>query len=200
MTTIDWSKIPAEYRWVAMDRAGMWFGYTHEPNKGDAVWHSINDDIYVITLDKSDTDWTTSLQKRPEENEMTDIELAVGQIYESESGEARREIVAIYAGDVAYKANLLAGEQYCGVADREDFGELAHKLVDSLEFPKPKKTVKKSQCVLKRQDTNEHHLSEKLFSSKEETEKYFEYAIFSIVQWPLVVNGVEQWVEVETND
>lgn len=257
MTTIDWSKIPAEYKWAAMDMSGKWYAFIDEPYQGGTIWN-LNDDgkikLWQIWTSPA-PDWTTSLQKRPDEKiyksckrcgcetstiivcedvpvtytivcgnpnckyetkehtsredaekeweaPMNDeIELKVGQVFEDVSGKVRREIVAIYGNDVAFKSNLIDGRKFCFYANMEDFKEnMTHKLVDSLEFPAPKKMVKKAQAVVRAKGTNIDEMTEYLFASMDGAVENYKHTIMQVIQWPLVVNGVEQWVEVPSDE
>jgi len=129
MNEIDWSKIPPEYKWAAMDKSGQWYAYTIEPNIGDTTWFPISVGLWII-FENPAPDWTTSLQKRPEEK-MSEIELKVGQIWEDDEG-IRREIVAVYDSVVAYKVINIKGNNWCAASSITGFiGHFAHKLVDS---------------------------------------------------------------------
>lgn len=71
--------------------------------------------------------------------------------------------------------------------------------LDRMGFEKkPKRTVKMAQAVLRHEFTgHEYNLSASLFSSAEAAEKWHEKAF---VSWPLKINGVEQFVEIEVED
>jgi hypothetical protein len=140
-------------------------------------------------------DWEKSLQKKPEV-EMSEIELAVGQIYENKAGDVRREIVAIYGNIVAVKCHSIHDAKWCSIMEVDDFlKNFSHKLVDSLEFPAPKKMVKKSQCVA--MSYAKYIVDSELYASEADAKKDWGA---EFVSWPLVVNGVEQWIEVEINE
>ena len=254
MTNIDWSKIPAEYQWAAMDLSGKWYAFIDGPYKGETIWN-LNDDgkIKLWQIEASPApDWTTSLQKRPEEKmyksckrcgcdtstiivcedapvtytivcgnsnckyetkehtsreeaeqeweaPMDDkIELKVGQVWENIERNARREIIAVHYEQVAYKYHDVHGAYNMCVSSVVDFIELyVHKLVASLEFPKKKKTVKKAQAVVRAKGTNIDEMTEYLFASMNDAVENYRHTIMQVIQWPLIVNGVEQWIEVE---
>ena len=190
---INWSKIPQEYQWAAMDSDRNWYAHTAEPAEDISHWtHSEGDYFHISPTPEPAPDWTTSLQKRPE-TDMSEIELKVGQIYGNKGDSRRREIVAIHGSSVAYKYTDIEGNKWCSCSNIEDFKKhLAHKLVDSLEFPKEKKTVRKAQCVV--HCSFGDVVSTHLVASIEEAKRQYPH---NQITWPIVVNGVEQWVEVE---
>ena len=68
--------------------------------------------------------------------------------------------------------------------------------------PKKKKTIKMAQSLLKDHFNNKISplISGHFFASKEDAEKYASSFGDTLIQWPLVVNGVEQWIEVEVEE
>lgn len=64
-------------------------------------------------------------------------------------------------------------------------------------YTEPKKTVKMAQALYQRTDDGTFFINGDFFKSKEEAKEYYTSSSYKIVQWPLVINGVEQWVEVE---
>lgn len=65
------------------------------------------------------------------------------------------------------------------------------------EPPKPKKSVKMAQALIK--TTNgEFSITDFFYSSKEELERLFHPS--EVIQWPLVINGEEQWITVEVEE
>lgn len=70
------------------------------------------------------------------------------------------------------------------------------------ESPKPKKTVKMAQALLKDEWNNKISptMSGHFFRNKEDAEKYALNFNFILIQWPLVINEVEQWIEVEVEE
>jgi hypothetical protein len=66
-----------------------------------------------------------------------------------------------------------------------------------LPYTEPKKTVKMAQALYQRTDDGTFFINGDFFKSKEEAKEYYTSSSYKIVQWPLVINGVEQWVEVE---
>jgi hypothetical protein len=190
MTTIDWSNIPPEYKWVAMDNSGFWYAYDQEPRMGIVCWFPINESLWSV-YENPAPDWTTSLQKRPE-TDMNEIELKVGDVWENQFENARREIIAIHYGLIVYKYHDVHATYNCDVSSVEAFVEsYAHKLVESLEFPAQKKMIKKSQAL-----THCGGYFENSVQYFDDYQTARNYCGVTFISWPLVVNGVEQWIEV----
>lgn len=68
--------------------------------------------------------------------------------------------------------------------------------VNNLQFPEVKTKKRLAPGVFKI-DESRHFFSTTLFQSYEDAEKYIADTDYTLVQWPLKVNGVEQWTEVE---
>jgi hypothetical protein len=127
--------------------------------------------------------------------------MEVGQIWETEDKKHRFKILDITNKTAAYRYRRLGWDtDRHGISyDMESFEtKQCHKLVDSLEFPKEKKKVKKAQAMVKAMD-GFHFISGDVFETKKEALERFEPPRFEVTQWPLAVNGVEQWIEVEVD-
>jgi hypothetical protein len=57
--------------------------------------------------------------------------------------------------------------------------------------------VKKSMALVRVQHSSLDKPSDYFFASKEKAIKAYHSTGLEVVQWPLVVNGVEQWIEVD---
>ena len=113
------------------------------------------------------------------------IKLAVGQTWIG-GEDVKRTVRYIEKDYVCYLREEVSGETGLDVSSMETFIRLyTHKLTP--------KTVRKSQCVIAGEA-----VSRALFASEKEVREV--YSDCANVQWPLVVNGVEQWVEVPSND
>ena len=67
---VDWSKLAAWHRWVAMDPCGRWYSYELEPMLLETKWRNGNGEIGRIPPQYSPTfpgDWKDSLVERPAE-------------------------------------------------------------------------------------------------------------------------------------
>lgn len=64
-------------------------------------------------------------------------------------------------------------------------------------YTEPKKKVKMAQALYQRTDDGFFFLNGFFYKSKEEAKEGYPSSSYKIVQWPLVVNGIEQWIEVE---
>lgn len=100
-----------------------------------------------------------------------------------------------------WKSNRFSEVLYLG--DKEFFvrdddnaeGGWEYSDYDWQPYTAPQKTVKMSQAVYKWRGLSQtHQISSLFFKSKKEAETDIQ---IEIVQWPIVVNGVEQWIEVE---
>lgn len=125
----------------------------------------------------------------------TQIELAVGQTWMDDDGE-KRTIKAIDGEYVYYLKEIKSGDLPLG-CKIERFQE-AYSTGLLRIIPK---TVRKSQCVALFKD---HAIPIDgfvgLFATKEEATEYCETFDYAFKMWPLVVNGVEQWVEVPKDE
>jgi hypothetical protein len=63
------------------------------------------------------------------------------------------------------------------------------------EPPKPKKTVKMARA-LAQNNNGRFYVSDFIYSSKEEARCF----LGKLIQWPVVINGEEQWIEVEVEE
>ena len=63
------------------------------------------------------------------------------------------------------------------------------------EQPKPKKTVKMARA-LAQNNNGRFYVSDFIYSSKEEARCF----LGKLIQWPVVINGEEQWIEVEVEE
>ena len=65
---VDWSKMAAWHRWVAMDSYGIWYAFDDEPGLGMIAWHSkrINS-IPAAYAPTFSGNWKDSLVERPTE-------------------------------------------------------------------------------------------------------------------------------------
>lgn len=63
------------------------------------------------------------------------------------------------------------------------------------EPPKPKKTVKMARA-LAQNNNGRFYISDFIYSSKEEAISF----LGKLIQWPLVINNEEQWIEVEVEE
>jgi hypothetical protein len=155
------------------------------------------------------------------------IDLKVGQVWKSLNGNVVRFIDMMYGGAVAGRVWFLESNMksmyVCDIEaflknyacyfvpsldtikfdDTEKLQFLASpiypmsKLVDSLEFPAPKKMVKKSMAVGRRHRHPAMDYNLGYFASKEDADNLAVYREVELIMWPLVVNGVEQWIEVD---
>lgn len=67
---VDWSKLAAWHRWVAMDEDGSWYAYSERPELACATWRVENTEYQRIPENYSPTfsgDWKDSLVERPTE-------------------------------------------------------------------------------------------------------------------------------------
>ena len=63
--------------------------------------------------------------------------------------------------------------------------------------PKKKKTVKMAQALFRR-GNGSYGETHDVYSSKEEVEQ--DFSLYTLIQWPLVINGEEQWITVEVEE
>lgn len=114
----------------------------------------------------------------------TQIELAVGQTWQDEVGD-KRTIRHIENDFLCYMRNDL----WLDVASSKHFlANYAHKLIPT--------TVRKSQCVMKYDEKSKCEDLAGLFATEKDARDYCADHALVFISWPLVVNGVEQWVEV----
>jgi hypothetical protein len=120
---------------------------------------------------------------------------------EEEGGMYRRKVLDFTDEKIAYRFSS-KGSYGLDTCSRSQFiKDLAHKLVDSLEFPAPKKMIKKSQALIRDSYLGADRPSVVFFISREEADNHYEKTVScKIIQWPIVVNGVEQWVEVPSDE
>lgn len=116
------------------------------------------------------------------------IELAIGQTWQCRFGE-NRTIKLIENGWVCYYHDQSA--TYNSSPKSEFIPLYARKLIPQ--------TVRKSQCVgISKYNLVPVDLYIGLFDTEEKAREFCEAFDYIFKQWPLVVNGVEQWVEVPT--
>ncbi len=110
---------------------------------------------------------------------MTEIKLECGQTWVDADG-IKRTVRLIEKYMVCYCSD----DQFLDIDTYQNFlTKYAHKLAP--------KTVRKSQCLAK-ESGGAFVVSRAVYATREEADKYFH----AVIQWPLVINGVEQWVEV----
>lgn len=82
---------------------------------------------------------------------------------------------------------------------RDNFGQESSWFYGNIWEPytEPKKKVKMAQAVYQQTDDGTFILHSIFYKSKEEAKAYYNPSYFKLIQWPLVVNGIEQWVEIE---
>jgi hypothetical protein len=76
MNTIDWDKVPEQYKWVAADWCGMQYAYVTEPyiDSGRTAWREKSEDyLYVGTTSYEDYDWKESLVQRPSKQPIAEV-------------------------------------------------------------------------------------------------------------------------------
>lgn len=69
---VDWSKLAAWHRWVAMDEDGSWYAYAETPHMGSTVWSGLDgnvngDRVPAAYSPTFSGDWKDSLVERPTE-------------------------------------------------------------------------------------------------------------------------------------
>ena len=66
MSKYDWSNVPKEVQWIAMDGDTETWGYLSEPEKG-FFSHYVNNEVYMhfIGYEVFKGDWRDSLEERP---------------------------------------------------------------------------------------------------------------------------------------
>ena len=114
------------------------------------------------------------------------IELVVGQTWVGKDG-LNREITYLSQTEIRY--SIQGDTQYTYADDVSEFSSFAaEKLIP--------KTVRKSQCVMKHSKADHHEEYAGFFGTEKDARNYCEDCDYVFIMWPLVVNGVEQWVEV----
>lgn len=68
------------------------------------------------------------------------------------------------------------------------------------KIPQPKKKVKMAQAVVNYRNGEQVTLSNFYYTSLEEAKEDLKDLRYPTVQWPLTINGVEQWVEIEIDE
>ena len=103
--------------------------------------------------------------------------------------EPERYLKILSVGDKSFFCNYASDFEYVYPIDQ-----------DWIPYTKPqkkKKTVKMAQALIK--TTNgEFSITAYFSSSKEELERLFHPS--EVIQWPLVINGEEQWITVEVEE
>lgn len=66
MNTIDWSTIPEEYQWFAVDANNDGFAFIDKPRCNSSWWGSMDDKPLKIGLEFAGNSWRTSLTQRPD--------------------------------------------------------------------------------------------------------------------------------------
>ena len=65
----DWSILPEDMDWIALDADGGWRAYSTEPLPNHFMWSTGDDSDYLdlrcSVLNKYNGDWKDSLRKRP---------------------------------------------------------------------------------------------------------------------------------------
>lgn len=64
---VDWSKMAAWHRWVAMDSDKRWYAFADEPRICDVAWHAATNSNSIPTAyyPTFSGDWKDSLVERP---------------------------------------------------------------------------------------------------------------------------------------
>lgn len=75
--------------------------------------------------------------------------------------------------------------------ERQQFTE-----IDKPEFPAAKRKVRMAQALMRR-PSGRYYMPAFFYATRKEAEKYANEMELELIQWPLKVNGVEQWVEIE---
>ena len=66
--TIDWSQVPSEFKWAAMDADGKVWIYTNKPNKEQRRFMPTNGDVPGLVAPRMyQSNWRDSLTERPTE-------------------------------------------------------------------------------------------------------------------------------------
>ena len=78
--------------------------------------------------------------------------------------------------------------------ERQQFTE-----IDKPEFPAAKRKVRMAMAVMKR-SIGDYYTPSFYYATRKEAETHANEMEFELIQWPLTINGVPQWVEIDIEE
>lgn len=91
---LNWAHIPEGYSYAAVDKDGEAYAYSEKPERGNAGWTALREDITFLGKDFDFSDWANSLvsretAERPEPKKLTAADIPDGYLYAAVDSDGR---------------------------------------------------------------------------------------------------------------